>query len=72
MTSRLTPSTVLELLEIGVDPVKAAHGARFEQSDTFYEVVEFFSEQRGIKMFRVSANGKLKLLGQEQVKAIFA
>jgi hypothetical protein len=68
----MTTETIKQLQAIGVDPSKAQQGVTFGASGIHYIVKEFFSETRGIKMFRVYANGKLTLKAQEQVCAIFA
>jgi len=68
----MTNETICQLQAIGVDPAKAQKGVTHDASGIFYIVKEFFSETRGIKMFRVYANGKLTLKAQEQILAIFA
>jgi len=64
--------TISALQAIGVDPAKAQQGVTFGPSNTYYAVSELFSDTRGIKIFRLFANGKLTLRGEEQVKAIFS
>jgi hypothetical protein len=59
------------LAAIGVDSAKAETGVTYGPSGTHYSVKELFLDANGIKVFRVYANGQLKLRAQEQVQAIF-
>ena len=60
------------LQAIGIDPVAAANGVTFPKTGRFYQVAAFVGGQRGIKLFRVLRDGKLVMLAEEQVLAIFA
>lgn len=60
------------LQTIGIDPAAAANGVTFAKTGRFYQVAAFVGEQRGIKLFRVLRDGKLVMLAEEQVLAIFA
>lgn len=67
----MTTETAKQLKALGIDPDNASQGVTYSKTGITYAVKEFFSEARGIKMFRVFADGKLKLLAQEQIIAIF-
>ena len=68
----MNTATISALQTIGVDPAKAQQGVTFGHTGTYYTVSELFSDVRGIKIFRLFADGKLTLRGGEQVKAIFS
>lgn len=68
----MNTATISALQAIGVDPAKAQQGITFGPSGIYYTVSELFSDARGIKTFRLFANGKLTLKASEQVKAIFS
>ena len=64
-------ATIAALEAIGVDPVKASRSVTHPKSGVTYEIAHYYGEQKGIKLFRVYADGKLKLRAEEQIKAIF-
>jgi hypothetical protein len=68
----MTTFTITQLQALGIDPKRVAEGVTFQKSGFFYQNAEFLTEKQGIKFFRTTRNGKLRMLAQEQMIAIFS
>lgn len=65
-------NTTQQLQSIGINPAIVQSGVTFAANGKVYQGAEFISEQRGIKLFRVTCDGKPRMIAQEQMRAIFA
>ena len=63
--------TTQQLQAIGIRPATVKDGVTFAANGKVYQGAQFLGETRGIKMFRVTCDGKPKMLAQEQMIAIF-
>lgn len=67
----MNTKTIERLQAIGVNPAKAAKGVTYAKSGHFYKVDHYWQTVKGVSIFRVRRNGKLALMAQEQIQAVF-